>query len=90
MTQPDKTAQQNIDPEEIAKFEELANKWWDKNSEFKPLHEINPLRVGFIDRIAQLSEKKTSWTLVAAAASYQNLWLSEAQPLLASIWAQHL
>lgn len=57
MTQPDKTAQQNIDPEEIAKFEELANKWWDKNSEFKPLHEINPLRVGFIDRIAQLSEK---------------------------------
>lgn len=57
MTQPDKTAQQNIDPEEIAKFEELANKWWDKNSEFKPLHEINPLRVGFIDRIAQLNEK---------------------------------
>lgn len=57
MTQPDKTAQQNIDPEEIAKFEELASKWWDKNSEFKPLHEINPLRVGFIDRITQLSEK---------------------------------
>lgn len=48
----------NIDPSEIAKFEELANKWWDRNSEFKPLHDINPLRVSFIDRIAQLAGKK--------------------------------
>jgi len=48
----------NIDPAEIAKFEELASRWWDKNSEFKPLHDINPLRVGFIDRIGQLSGKK--------------------------------
>ncbi|MCP4594964.1 bifunctional 2-polyprenyl-6-hydroxyphenol methylase/3-demethylubiquinol 3-O-methyltransferase UbiG [Neptuniibacter sp.] len=52
------SSQQNIDPEEIAKFEELASKWWDRNSEFKPLHDINPLRVGFIDRIARLAEKK--------------------------------
>ncbi len=58
MTQSENTTQQNIDPEEIAKFEELANKWWDRNSEFKPLHDINPLRVGFIDRIASLAEKK--------------------------------
>jgi len=49
---------QNIDPSEIAKFEELANKWWDRNSEFKPLHDINPLRVGFIDRIARLAGKR--------------------------------
>jgi len=49
---------QNIDPSEIAKFEELANKWWDRNSEFKPLHDINPLRVSFIDRIGQLAGKK--------------------------------
>lgn len=48
----------NIDPSEIAKFEELANKWWDRNSEFKPLHDINPLRVNFIDRIVQLAGKK--------------------------------
>ncbi|MBY4676011.1 bifunctional 2-polyprenyl-6-hydroxyphenol methylase/3-demethylubiquinol 3-O-methyltransferase UbiG [Marinobacterium arenosum] len=48
----------NIDPSEIAKFEELATKWWDRNSEFKPLHDINPLRVGFIDRIAHLAGKK--------------------------------
>lgn len=57
MTQAENTTQQNIDPEEIAKFEELASKWWDRNSEFKPLHDINPLRVGFIDRIAKLAEK---------------------------------
>ena len=35
---------QNVDPNEIRKFEELASRWWDKNSEFKPLHDINPLR----------------------------------------------
>ncbi len=39
----------NIDHAEIAKFEALANRWWDRNSEFRPLHEINPLRMGFID-----------------------------------------
>lgn len=48
----------NVDPDEIAKFEELASRWWDKNSEFKPLHDINPLRVGYIDRIASLEGKK--------------------------------
>ncbi|MGH1430314.1 MAG: bifunctional 2-polyprenyl-6-hydroxyphenol methylase/3-demethylubiquinol 3-O-methyltransferase UbiG [Neptuniibacter sp.] len=58
MSQPESNTQMNVDPEEIAKFEELASKWWDKNSEFKPLHDINPLRVGFIDRIALLAEKK--------------------------------
>jgi len=51
-------ARKNIDPEEIAKFEELASRWWDKESEFKPLHDINPLRVGFIDRHAQLGGKR--------------------------------
>ncbi|MFW1677523.1 bifunctional 2-polyprenyl-6-hydroxyphenol methylase/3-demethylubiquinol 3-O-methyltransferase UbiG [Pontibacter sp. JAM-7] len=48
----------NIDPQEIAKFEELASKWWDRNSEFKPLHDINPLRLDFIDRISQLAGKQ--------------------------------
>lgn len=47
----------NLDPAEIAKFEELASRWWDRNSEFKPLHDINPLRVDFIDRIGQLQGK---------------------------------
>ena len=47
----------NADPIELEKFSQLAHKWWDKNSEFKPLHEINPLRLGYIDRIASLSGK---------------------------------
>lgn len=38
----------NVDLNEIAKFEALASRWWDRNSEFKPLHEINPLRLGYI------------------------------------------
>ncbi|MDG2091117.1 MAG: bifunctional 2-polyprenyl-6-hydroxyphenol methylase/3-demethylubiquinol 3-O-methyltransferase UbiG [Gammaproteobacteria bacterium] len=39
----------NVDYNEIAKFEALASRWWDRNSEFKPLHDINPLRMSFID-----------------------------------------
>lgn len=43
---------QNIDPQEIAKFEALASRWWDTDSEFKPLHDINPLRLGYIEKHA--------------------------------------
>jgi 2-polyprenyl-6-hydroxyphenyl methylase/3-demethylubiquinone-9 3-methyltransferase len=39
----------NVDPQEIAKFEALASRWWDRNSEFRPLHDINPLRANYID-----------------------------------------
>ena len=49
---------QNVDPNEIRKFEELASRWWDKNSEFKPLHDINPLRANWIDKLAPVAEKK--------------------------------
>ena len=48
----------NVDQAEIAKFEAIASRWWDPQSEFKPLHEINPLRVNFIDRIAPLAGKR--------------------------------
>ena len=48
----------NVDPNEIRKFEELASRWWDKNSEFKPLQDINPLRANWIDNIAPVAEKK--------------------------------
>lgn len=48
----------NVDPAEIAKFEELAHRWWDRHSEFKPLHEINPLRVNYIDGFSPLAGKK--------------------------------
>jgi 2-polyprenyl-6-hydroxyphenyl methylase/3-demethylubiquinone-9 3-methyltransferase len=48
----------NVDETELEKFSQLAHKWWDPNSEFKPLHEINPLRLDFIDRHAGLSGKR--------------------------------
>jgi len=47
----------NVDPHEIRKFEELASRWWDRNSEFKPLHDINPLRANWIDSLAPVAEK---------------------------------
>lgn len=48
----------NIDPQELAKFSELAHRWWDPESEFKPLHEINPLRLDWIDQRADLRGKR--------------------------------
>ena len=47
----------NVDPLELEKFNQLAHRWWDPNSEFKPLHEINPLRLDYIDRFAGLPGK---------------------------------
>ncbi len=47
----------NVDPLELKKFQDLAHRWWDKNSEFKPLHEINPLRLDHIDRKVGLRGK---------------------------------
>lgn len=48
----------NVDHAEIDKFEQIASRWWDRNSEFKPLHEINPLRLDYIDRLAGLAGKR--------------------------------
>lgn len=48
----------NADPAELEKFAALATRWWDPNSEFKPLHDINPLRVNHIDSIASLAQKR--------------------------------
>jgi len=47
----------NVDPLELDKFSQLAHRWWDPGSEFRPLHEINPLRLDHIDHIATLSGK---------------------------------
>jgi 2-polyprenyl-6-hydroxyphenyl methylase/3-demethylubiquinone-9 3-methyltransferase len=44
----------NADPQELAKFSDLAHRWWDPESEFRPLHQINPLRLGWIDAHASL------------------------------------
>ena len=48
----------NADPAELAKFSELAHRWWDKNSEFRPLHEINPLRLGWIESLCQIKDRQ--------------------------------
>jgi len=48
----------NVDPAELAKFQALASRWWDPDSEFRPLHEINPLRLDWIDRIVSLAGKR--------------------------------
>ena len=47
----------NADPAELDKFGELAHRWWDPNSEFKPLHDINPLRLDWIDNAIGLRGK---------------------------------
>lgn len=52
------SAQVNADPAELAKFSELASRWWDPNSEFRPLHEINPLRLNWIDEKVSLEGKR--------------------------------
>ena len=49
----------NADPQELAKFSALAHRWWDPLGEFKPLHQINPLRLEWIERKAELSGKAT-------------------------------
>lgn len=48
----------NVDPFEIEKFSQLAHRWWDPESEFRPLHEINPLRLDYIDRLVSLAGKQ--------------------------------
>lgn len=48
----------NVDPSELAKFGDLAHRWWDPNSEFKALHDINPLRLAWIDKAVGLAGKK--------------------------------
>ena len=49
----------NADPQELEKFSALAHRWWDPSSEFKPLHQINPLRLDWIDRLDPLAGKST-------------------------------
>jgi 2-polyprenyl-6-hydroxyphenyl methylase/3-demethylubiquinone-9 3-methyltransferase len=48
---------QNVDAQELAKFSDLAHRWWDPESEFRPLHQINPLRLEWIDTLATLRAK---------------------------------
>ncbi len=52
------TTHTNADPAELAKFSELAHRWWDPESEFRPLHQINPLRLNWIDALANIAGKR--------------------------------
>ncbi len=54
---PEVNIMSNADPLELDKFSALAHRWWDPNSEFRPLHEINPLRLDWIDRHARIAGK---------------------------------
>ena len=51
------TTQANVDPAEVAKFEALATSWWDTEGESKPLHDLNPIRLGYIEQRCQLNDK---------------------------------
>jgi len=57
VTSETETLKPNVDHHEIQKFDELAHRWWDKDSEFKALHDINPLRLNYIDQRAQIRGK---------------------------------
>ena len=48
----------NFDPSELAKFSDLAHRWWDKESEFRPLHQINPLRLAWIENLVPIKGKR--------------------------------
>ena len=48
----------NVDPQELSKFSDLAHRWWDPESEFRPLHQINPLRLNWIDSHAPLTGRR--------------------------------
>lgn len=88
----------NFDEEELAKFEALAYRWWDTESEFKPLHDINPLRLNFIDKHAELAGKKVldigcgggilSESMVQRGASVKGIDLGEAPLAVAKIHAK--
>ncbi|WP_223669310.1 bifunctional 2-polyprenyl-6-hydroxyphenol methylase/3-demethylubiquinol 3-O-methyltransferase UbiG [Kangiella shandongensis] len=58
-TENQSSSRANVDPHEINKFEQMASRWWDKEGDFKPLHDINPLRLKFImDQVGDLQGKK--------------------------------
>ena len=77
----------NVDPLEIEKFSQLAHRWWDPTSEFRPLHEINPLRLNYIEELAGMEGKSIvdigcgggilSESMAASGANVTGIDLSE-------------
>ena len=87
----------NVDNNEIDKFSEIASRWWDTESEFKPLHEINPLRLGYINKHAPLEGMRVldvgcgggilSETMAGCGATVTGIDLSEAALEIATLHA---
>ncbi len=98
MTNTQEQTNNNVDAQEIAKFEALAYRWWDTESEFKPLHDINPLRLDFIDKHTSLSGKKVldigcgggilSESMAKSGAKVKGIDLGEAPLAVAKIHAK--
>lgn len=92
------TARDNVDPAEVAKFDALASRWWDPDGEFRPLHEINPLRLDWIRRHVDLSGKKVvdigcgggilAESMASAGASVTGIDMAES-PLAVARLHQH-
>ena len=70
----------NVDAAEVAKFNALAARWWDPEGDFRPLHEINPLRLDWIRQNTQLAGRRV------VAASLPNQWPRPARRSPASTW----
>ncbi len=87
----------NVDPNEISKFADLAHLWWDKTSEFKPLHSINPLRLSYIQQFSELQDQSVldvgcgggilSEALAKAGANVTGIDLAEASLNVAQLHA---
>ncbi len=81
--------QHNVDAQEIAKFEAVASRWWDLEGEFKPLHRINPLRLGYIAQHSHglFGKKKCSMSAVVAV-SWRKALPGKVQSSPGWIWAR--
>jgi 2-polyprenyl-3-methyl-5-hydroxy-6-metoxy-1,4-benzoquinol methylase len=69
----------NADQSELEKFSQLAHRWWDPGSDFKPLHDINPLRLNWIDDQCQVSPASACSTSVVAVACFPKACAKEAR-----------
>ena len=78
----------NVDQGELAKFQKLASRWWDPTGDFKPLHDINPLRVDWIDRVTGQANAALTELEAAAPASgwFNGARIGAADVATACLW----
>lgn len=75
----------NVDETEVAKFNALAARWWDPEGDFRPLHEINPLRLDWIRQSTQLAGRRVV-DIGCGGGILTELWPTPEQPLPGSTW----